>query len=60
MDTNHKLQVGETLNVKIFEKSIPLLPVSFTLQITNANSNYKTEGIWCGVSNESRCDKSQI
>ena len=30
MDTNHKLQVGETLNVKIFEKSILSFPVSFT------------------------------
>jgi hypothetical protein len=38
MDTNHKLQVGETLNVKIFEKSMPLLPFSFTLQITNINT----------------------
>jgi hypothetical protein len=60
MDINQKLQVGETLNIKIFEKSIPLLPVSFSLQITNINSNYKTEGIWCRVSTGSRCDKSQI
>jgi hypothetical protein len=60
MDTNHKLQVGETLNVKIFEKSTLLLPVLFTLQITNINSNYKTGGFWFRVSTGSRCDKSQI
>jgi hypothetical protein len=43
MDTNRKLQVGETFNVKIFVKSVPLLPVSFTLQITNTYKQQKRE-----------------
>jgi hypothetical protein len=60
MDINRKLQVGETFNVKIFVKSVPSLPVSFTLQITNINNNYTTEGIWCRVRTGSSCEKSPV